>query len=211
MDMIAGAPGADANGNNSGRVSVFSGADGGELWTFPGVTEYDEFGISVAGSGDVNGDGVSDILVGAYRNDSAGEDGGAAYVYLLGDPDDDGYVSACDNCPTVTNYVQEDLDGDAVGDSCDNCLRIYNPFQEDSDGDGVGDACDFICGDVDQNTSVNVSDIVYLINFVFGPGAEPDPYYSGDVDCNLTINVSDVVYLINFVFGEGPAPCLDCP
>jgi hypothetical protein len=68
----------------------------------------------------------------------------------------------------------------------------------------------YVCGDVDDNELVNVADIVYLINFVFGPGDPPIPEASGDVDCNDTINVSDVVYLIDFVFGEGAVPCADC-
>jgi hypothetical protein len=54
---------------------------------------------------------------------------------------------------------------------------------------------------------VNVSDVVLLINFVFGDGPAPEPEPAGDVDCNGTVNVSDVVYLINFVFGTGDDPC----
>jgi hypothetical protein len=63
------------------------------------------------------------------------------------------------------------------------------------------------CGDVDANGSVNVSDVVFLINFVFGTGPAPSPMSVGDVDCNGSVNVSDVVYLINFVFGSGFDPC----
>jgi hypothetical protein len=67
------------------------------------------------------------------------------------------------------------------------------------------------CGDVDENGSINVSDIVFLIDFVFGDGPPPDPVSIGDVDCNGVVNVSDVVYLIAFVFGDGVEPCADCP
>jgi hypothetical protein len=67
-----------------------------------------------------------------------------------------------------------------------------------------------LCGDVDGDGNVNVSDVVFLISFVFGDGPPPDPLEVGDVDCNGTINVSDVVYLINYVFGDGPEPCAEC-
>jgi hypothetical protein len=65
----------------------------------------------------------------------------------------------------------------------------------------------WICGDADANSVINVSDIVWMINFVFGSGQPPDPMQAGDVDCNGSVNVSDVVYLINFVFGTGNEPC----
>jgi hypothetical protein len=67
----------------------------------------------------------------------------------------------------------------------------------------------YIVGDADGDGVINVSDIVYLINFVFAEGPAPEPEAAGDVDCNGTVNVSDVVVLIQYVFGEGPTP--ECP
>ena len=65
----------------------------------------------------------------------------------------------------------------------------------------------YICGDANADLSVNVSDAVYIINFVFSGGAEPLPYESGDTNCDINVNVSDAVYLINYVFSGGNAPC----
>jgi hypothetical protein len=46
-------------------------------------------------------------------------------------------------CPEPGDRPPEvDEDGDGVDDSVDNCPDVSNPLQEDSDGDGVGDACD---------------------------------------------------------------------
>jgi hypothetical protein len=69
--------------------------------------------------------------------------------------------------------------------------------------------CDCLPGDADGNSTLNVSDAVYLITYIFGGGPEPTPYYlcSGDVDCNCITNVSDVVYMLTWIFGGGPAPC----
>src|SRR5205085_60058 len=46
----------------------------------------DHFGVSVSSAGDVNGDGFSDVIVGASDNDTGGTDAGRAYVYFGGSP-----------------------------------------------------------------------------------------------------------------------------
>ncbi len=62
---------------------------------------------NLAGSGDVDGDGVSDAC-----DLCAGDDTGQA------DPDLDGIGNACDNCPDVFNPDQADSDSDGTGDVC---------------------------------------------------------------------------------------------
>jgi M6 family metalloprotease-like protein len=62
-------------------------------------------------------------------------------------------------------------------------------------------------GDVNSDGSINVADVVFLINYIFMGGAAPQPVSLGDADCSGSINIADVVYLINFVFSGGPAPC----
>lgn len=53
---------------SGGMVRVFSGINGGVLWTVYGL-EDDELGNCVAAAGDVNGDGVPDVIAGAPRAD----------------------------------------------------------------------------------------------------------------------------------------------
>ena len=62
-------------------------------------------------------------------------------------------------------------------------------------------------GDVNDDDKINVSDAVFLINYVFSGGDAPDPLYTGDVNCDDKVNVSDAVYIINYVFSGGDAPC----
>jgi PKD repeat protein len=66
---------------------------------------------------------------------------------------------------------------------------------------------DYICGDANSDEDVNVSDAVYIINYVFVGGDAPDPLESGDVNCDDTCNVSDAVWIINYVFVGGNEPC----
>ena len=62
-DLIAGAPRVRINGSDIGRARVLLGIDGSVLYNFDG----EEFGGSVSGAGDVNGDGRADLIVGAAR------------------------------------------------------------------------------------------------------------------------------------------------
>ena len=66
----------------------------------------------------------------------------------------------------------------------------------------------FLCGDVNKDGVVNVTDVVYLINYLFIGGPPPIPILQvGDVNQDGVVNVTDVVYLINHLFIGGPAPC----
>jgi hypothetical protein len=65
----------------------------------------------------------------------------------------------------------------------------------------------FARGDANGDGEINVTDVVYLINYLFIGGPEPLPWESGDVNCDGAVNVSDVVYLINYLFIDGPPPC----
>lgn len=63
-------------------------------------------------------------------------------ITVLPDTDGDGVPNISDNCPTVSNPLQEDTDGDGIGNACDNCPLIPNPNQADCNNNGIGDACD---------------------------------------------------------------------
>ena len=67
----------------------------------------------------------------------------------------------------------------------------------------------FICGDINADTEINLSDILGLISFVYGdpPGSAPDPWQSGDVNNgDGNINLTDILYLIEYVYGTPPGP-----
>lgn len=65
----------------------------------------------------------------------------------------------------------------------------------------------FMCGDANGDQTLNVSDAVHIINYVFVSGDPPDPIEAGDCNCDATCNVSDAVYIINYVFIGGNKPC----
>jgi hypothetical protein len=88
-DMLIGAPTADPNGLSSagetylvfGKSTSGFGAsfdlstlDGTDGYVFNGIASIDRSGGSVSGAGDLNGDGVDDLVIGAYfANSISGE------------------------------------------------------------------------------------------------------------------------------------------
>lgn len=84
-DFAAGAPGNDLAGNGAGMVRVYFGnatLDGVPDLVLTGVSPSSAFGNAVGSAGDFTGDGMPDLLVGAYIEDIGGtNNAGSARVY----------------------------------------------------------------------------------------------------------------------------------
>ena len=80
-DLLIGAYGNDHNGSLSGSARLLSGSDGSVLSDLFGGSTSDLFGISVALVGDLNGDGQSELLIGAEQDDDGGTDAGSASLF----------------------------------------------------------------------------------------------------------------------------------
>ena len=84
-DVIVGAPFFDSGQSNEGAAFVYHGSAGGVSANagvrLEGNQTGAELGSSVAGAGDVNGDGDSDVIVGAPLFDSGQSNEGVAFVY----------------------------------------------------------------------------------------------------------------------------------
>jgi hypothetical protein len=66
----------------------------------------------------------------------------------------------------------------------------------------------FRCGDANGDGVIDPADVVFLINYLFRNGPDPDPYEVGDCNGDGVVDPADVVYLINYLFRNGPPP--DC-
>jgi hypothetical protein len=84
-DVIVGAPEFDSPEANEGRAFVYHGSATGlsttPSWTAESNQAGARFGWSVSSAGDVNGDGFSDVIVGAHRFDNPELDEGRVFVY----------------------------------------------------------------------------------------------------------------------------------
>jgi hypothetical protein len=61
------------------------------------------------------------------------------------------------------------------------------------------------CGDANGDGEVTISDVVYIIKYLFRGG--PPPVCHSDVNCDLVVNIADTVYIVRYLFFGGPAPC----
>jgi hypothetical protein len=68
----------------------------------------------------------------------------------------------------------------------------------------------YICGDANSDCSADISDVVYLIAYIFSGGLAPNPLLSGDANCDSSVDISDVVYMIAYIFSGGAEPCHAC-
>jgi hypothetical protein len=115
-DVIVGAFLYDNPESNEGRAYVYHGNGFGlsttPAWTAESDQASGNFGYSVSSAGDVNGDGWSDVIVGAYGYDNGESNEGRAYVYL----GNDGTIPVmvqnsrshwADNCVEVTWILAE--------------------------------------------------------------------------------------------------------
>ncbi len=81
-----------------------------------------------------------------------------------------------------------------------------NPFNVDEDSLAV--TVYAIRGDATNDGTIDVADVILLINYLFMEGSPPEVFETADANCDTEIDVADIVLLINYLFLEGPSPCV---
>jgi len=74
----------------------------------------------------------------------------------------------------------------------------------------ISDTLALTPGDADCSGIANVSDCVYLIQYIFAGGPAPYDFNAADANQDCIANVTDAVYLIQYIFASGPDPLPGC-
>ena len=115
----------NANGTVKNSLKIANNTNGG-----PTLSNSDFFGTSVTSLGDLDGDGVTDLAVGAYKDDTVDSDGGAVHILflkpavLLGDVNHDGVVNIFDINLVSSHWGETGPLGDANDDHIVNIFDI---------------------------------------------------------------------------------------
>ena len=135
-DLLIGAYGNGDGGSGAGKSYLFLGstlAPGGTFdlsvadAAFVGENANDRSGASVSSAGDVDGDGINDLLIGADGNNEGGADAGKSYLFLgstvttggtfnLGSPDAAFVGEGPDDLSGYSASSAGDVDGDGRDD-----------------------------------------------------------------------------------------------
>ena len=167
-DLIVGADGSDDGGMNAGEAYIIYGKAGtgsqfgtkvgdrqvldtssssdlapADGFIIRGDAAYDLLGVSVSGAGDINGDGIDDLIVGADGSDDGGMNAGEAYIIYgkagtgsqfgtkVGDRQVLDTSSSSDLAPADGFILRGDAANDRLGDSVSGAGDI--------NGDGLAD------------------------------------------------------------------------
>ncbi|MEO1208320.1 MAG: Ig-like domain-containing protein [Cyanobacteria bacterium J06638_20] len=163
-DLVIGAAYADPNGNRSGESYVVFGGqgfaasldlsdlDGSNGFVLNGIAAYDYSGGSVSGAGDINGDGIDDLIIGADGADPNGDRSGQSYVVF---GNDQGFANRL-NLSDLDGSNGFVLNGIAEGDRSGVSVSEAG----DINGDGIGD---LIIGAVSAEPNDNDSGQSYVV------------------------------------------------
>ena len=212
------------NGGRNGRIVAKQGGGGARSWSLntenagvPGTFQVASDPGTIVSLGDVEplpqGEWVH--LAGVFRPGESMElyvDGELRVLEEFGVPDEHfsdnglsvliGARNACGNCGWLGAIDEvaiwsRDLDEDEVVQVMES-ESLLEPPEVDSTA--------FRRGDADDNGSVNITDAVAVLNFLFGGGGALACEEVADVNNDGQVNITDPVRLLNHLFGDAPPP-----
>lgn len=123
-----------------------------------------------------------------------------------------GEVTRLTNLPVNQLLVIEECPADTDGDGVrcsDNCPSVSNPLQEDADNDGIGDACCCLgtTGNVDCDPAqqIDIADLTLLVDHLFISNPSLCCAIEGNIDGNGNVDIADLTYLVDHLFINLPA------
>ena len=182
-DYVIGIPGFDVSSKirDAGRAQVMSGKNGDVLATVSGIASKDAMGAAVAGAGDIDGDGLPDVVVGAPNADDLanklkdngsvtvvfGPDGSRQQVIAgsvakafsgsalaLGDVNGDGHADIIVGAPKADDVASKHVDAGSVTVISGSDFAPLQTFFGASAKAGAGSSV--AVGDIDGDSNADI-------------------------------------------------------
>ncbi|MBK7445971.1 MAG: FG-GAP repeat protein [Ignavibacteria bacterium] len=228
-DVIAGGNYLDNGQLDEGRALVYLGYSGGIRTTAEVVYENNQagsqFGYSVATAGDINGDGFSDVICGAYNYDNPSSNEGAAFVYLGSARIIGGYIWYKEGTSSGQEYgysvsTAGDVNGDGYSDviigapgyqngqNTEGAAFVYHgsstglPFTPDwiAEGNGIGRYFGYSVSSAGDVNGDGYSDVI--IGGPYNSYGSAEVYFGSASGLSLTANWSAVGNSYDSKFGK---------
>lgn len=178
-------------------ASTLSPSDG---FVIAGDSAGDLMGVTVSHAGDVNGDGIDDIIVGAPRGDDGGNNAGEAYI-IFGTASGFGTTIAGRQVIDVTSLTATQgfiIQGAAAGETLGQSVSAAG----DVNGDGIGD---LIVGSNSTSTSAGRAYVVFGTNTGFGSAVTSTEGFTRQVIDVSTLSGADGFIIRGDQVGDGAA------
>ncbi|HSH04226.1 MAG TPA: cadherin domain-containing protein, partial [Anaerolineae bacterium] len=184
-DLIIGADGADPNGNFSGSSYVVFGS-GGEFsstlnlsslngingFRIDGAATFDRSGFSVSSAGDINGDGIDDLIIGANGADPNGNYSGSSYVVF----------GSVNQAPTIVT--------NSAGNVLENTTLVVD-IEATDDSSSEGDGLTYSLSGGEDQGLFTINATTGVLSFLSAPDFEQPLDVGNDNGYGVEVTLTD--------------------
>jgi len=110
-----------------------------------------------------------------------------------------------DNGDGTATMVMNPVTGN-IGEIYDITFTVTDPYDAYDEVTISYEVVEYVRGDANADDALDMSDIMYILNFLYKDGPEPPSPGAADVNFDGALNLLDAEYLIKYFYKSGPAP-----